>query len=399
LFPITCGDIGETAMEVETNLQQNFRLAHRWDSVLLLDEADVFLAKRNKTDLRRNAVTSVFLRSLDYYAGILFLTTNRVGGIDPAFKSRIHLSVYYPRLDLDTTIKLYSAFLRRAKEEQAKAEGPPTFKIREKEILKFAERHYRQTKKEGNSTWNGRYVWDHWGADTVVYTYPAHLDHLARYGKASINMQNHRQIRNAFQTAIALIEYEAAQLPAGAPKPLLSKAHFKAVAEGSKQFDIYLRRTLQGADDEIAKKDQWRDDYFDMEEADEVPVSLLRKATLGGGGGGKNKHGGGARSAGSRTSGLGGSRREAVSYSDSLISESESESEEDSDEDDDEEEEEEEVKKGSAAGKDLPAAKEKGGKGKKTDAKASAAVDAEEIDDDYAEFLKLKALMRAKNKS
>lgn len=158
LFPITCGDIGETAMEVEAKLQHNFRLAHRWDSVLLLDEADVFLAKRNKTDLRRNAVTSVFLRSLDYYAGILFLTTNRVGGIDPAFKSRIHLSVYYPRLDLDTTISLYKAFLVRAKKEQAKSEMPETFKFRDKEILRFAKKHYRQMKKEGYSTWNGRYV-------------------------------------------------------------------------------------------------------------------------------------------------------------------------------------------------------------------------------------------------
>ena len=46
-------------MEVEKNLQHNFKLAHKWGCVLLLDEADVFLAKRNKTDLRRNAVTSV----------------------------------------------------------------------------------------------------------------------------------------------------------------------------------------------------------------------------------------------------------------------------------------------------------------------------------------------------
>lgn len=83
-------------MEVEKNLQQNLLLAHRWNSVLLLDEADIFLAKRSDTKLRNNAVTSVFLRSLEYYAGVLFLTTNRVGSIDQAFKSRIHLSVYYP---------------------------------------------------------------------------------------------------------------------------------------------------------------------------------------------------------------------------------------------------------------------------------------------------------------
>ncbi|CAG9987560.1 unnamed protein product [Clonostachys byssicola] len=229
LFPITCGDIGEAAMEVERNLQHNFRLAHRWGCVLLLDESDIFLAKRNKTDLRRNAVTSVFLRSLDYYAGILFLTTNRVGGIDPAFKSRIHLSVFYPRLDLDRTQKLFDVFLRKTKEEQRKS-GVSTFDIKSKEISRFAKRNYRSLKKSGFNTWNGR------------------------------------QIRNAFQTAIALVEYDVSQMQPGDPKPSLGKKQFEVVAEGSRQFDDYLMRTLQGRDADIAIRDQWRDDTFELQE-------------------------------------------------------------------------------------------------------------------------------------
>lgn len=155
LFPITCGDIGESAMEVEKNLHHNFRLAYKWGCVLLLDEADVFLAKRNKTDLRRNAVTSVFLRSLEYYAGILFLTTNRVGSIDPAFKSRIQLSLYYPPIDLETTVKLYQVFLKRARDEQ-EIVGVRQFKIKEKGILKFASSHYKRLQKDRLNTWNGR---------------------------------------------------------------------------------------------------------------------------------------------------------------------------------------------------------------------------------------------------
>ncbi|KAI3391129.1 hypothetical protein diail_7926 [Diaporthe ilicicola] len=225
LFPITCGDIGESAMEVEKNLHHNFRLAHKWGCVLLLDEADIFLAKRNKTDLRRNAVTSVFLRSLEYYAGILFLTTNRVGGIDPAFKSRIQLSLYYPRIDLDTTVRLYEVFLKRARDEQNRI-GVTQFKIKQKEILKFVSRHYRRLQKEGYSTWNGR------------------------------------QIRNACQTAIALVEHEAAHLKDGQPIPVLGKHHFETVAAGSKEFDRYLNRTLQGRDEDIAIRDQWRNDSY-----------------------------------------------------------------------------------------------------------------------------------------
>lgn len=58
LFPITCGDLGFTAESVETSLNGIFRLAHLWDCVLLLDEADVFIAQRRSGDLQRNALVS-----------------------------------------------------------------------------------------------------------------------------------------------------------------------------------------------------------------------------------------------------------------------------------------------------------------------------------------------------
>lgn len=41
---------------------KNFKLAHRWGCVLLLDEADVFLAKRDKQDVKRNGLVSCKLR-------------------------------------------------------------------------------------------------------------------------------------------------------------------------------------------------------------------------------------------------------------------------------------------------------------------------------------------------
>lgn len=58
LFPITCGDLGFTADSVESSLNEIFRLAHLWDCVLLLDEADVFIEQRTKKDLQRNALVS-----------------------------------------------------------------------------------------------------------------------------------------------------------------------------------------------------------------------------------------------------------------------------------------------------------------------------------------------------
>lgn len=57
------GDLGLSAEEVENKLSQIFYLAARWDCVLLLDEADVFLAERTKSDLKRNSLVSGELKS------------------------------------------------------------------------------------------------------------------------------------------------------------------------------------------------------------------------------------------------------------------------------------------------------------------------------------------------
>lgn len=58
LFPITCGDLGTSTESVEKTLKEVFRYAHLWDCILLLDEADVFLTQRDRTDIERNALVS-----------------------------------------------------------------------------------------------------------------------------------------------------------------------------------------------------------------------------------------------------------------------------------------------------------------------------------------------------
>lgn len=58
LYPITCGDIGQTPEKVEENMQRYFKLAHKWRCILLLDEADVSLEKRERGDVARNALVS-----------------------------------------------------------------------------------------------------------------------------------------------------------------------------------------------------------------------------------------------------------------------------------------------------------------------------------------------------
>lgn len=84
--------------DFEQRLSQILRLATVWKAVVLLDEADVFLeARRNNSpaDGERNALVAIFLRHLEYFSGIVFLTTNRVHVFDNAMKSRIHLALGY----------------------------------------------------------------------------------------------------------------------------------------------------------------------------------------------------------------------------------------------------------------------------------------------------------------
>lgn len=48
---------------------------------------------------------------LEYYEGILFLTTNRVDSIDAAFQSRIHISMEYNELSAASRRHVWSNFM------------------------------------------------------------------------------------------------------------------------------------------------------------------------------------------------------------------------------------------------------------------------------------------------
>ncbi|KAF3001033.1 hypothetical protein E8E14_006034 [Neopestalotiopsis sp. 37M] len=95
LYYATTGQLGIDLATTEENLTAIFDLAQSWNAVLLIDEADVFLAARNSENIERNAFVSIFLRSLEYYQGIMILTTNRLEDFDIAFRSRIHVDFEY----------------------------------------------------------------------------------------------------------------------------------------------------------------------------------------------------------------------------------------------------------------------------------------------------------------
>ena len=87
LYRVHSGQLGLNVAAMETALKDVLTRAQRWGAVMLIDEADVYIKKRDD-NITMNAVVGVFLRVLEYFNGLLFLTTNRVDDIDEAIVSR-----------------------------------------------------------------------------------------------------------------------------------------------------------------------------------------------------------------------------------------------------------------------------------------------------------------------
>lgn len=117
LYMMSAGDLGFDPRKVETKLQDILEMCSRWNAILLLDEADVFLEQRSLHELERNKLVSIFLRVLEYYEGTMFLTTNRVQTFDPAFQSRIHISLDYQELSVESRKTVWSNFLDSSSQE------------------------------------------------------------------------------------------------------------------------------------------------------------------------------------------------------------------------------------------------------------------------------------------
>ncbi|KAG7288244.1 hypothetical protein NEMBOFW57_007775 [Staphylotrichum longicolle] len=115
LYMASAGELGTDSRYLESELQKILDICHAWGAILLLDEADVFLEKRNMHDIHRNALVSIFLRQLEYFQGILFLTTNRVETFDDAFQSRIHIALRYDSLDHRAKKAIFKIFIERVR--------------------------------------------------------------------------------------------------------------------------------------------------------------------------------------------------------------------------------------------------------------------------------------------
>jgi SpoVK/Ycf46/Vps4 family AAA+-type ATPase len=118
LISLTSADIGTDLDKLEQNLEHWFRLGKRWGAVLLIDEADIYLEQRAVNDLARNMLVAAFLRTLEYFEGILFLTTNRVGTFDEALLSRVDVKIYYKDFTDEQRAGLWNTFFTKLQDER-----------------------------------------------------------------------------------------------------------------------------------------------------------------------------------------------------------------------------------------------------------------------------------------
>lgn len=114
---------------------------------MLIDEADIYMEERQVQDIKRNHLVAGFIRALEYYKGILFLTTNRVGIFDEAFISRIHVQIHYAELQDEERGKIWDAFFQKLEEDRE-----TTMRIPQ------STKDYTQSQELQDLKWNGREI-------------------------------------------------------------------------------------------------------------------------------------------------------------------------------------------------------------------------------------------------
>ncbi|KAI3539715.1 ATPase [Colletotrichum filicis] len=136
LFYLQAEDLGINPSTLGEKIKRVFEMATEWNAVILLDEADVFMAERNPNDIARNELVSIFLRELEYFRGIIFLTTNLYNTIDTAFRSRVSLHLLFKALSPDARELIWRKFLGRLPQQELGDEGKGPRKLLTDEDIK-----------------------------------------------------------------------------------------------------------------------------------------------------------------------------------------------------------------------------------------------------------------------
>lgn len=152
LYKFTSGQLGIIPTELHKNLSKHLSLAQRWNAIALIDEVDIYLEKRADNDITRNAMVGIFLNLLEYYQGVLFLTTNRVQCFDRAFQSRISLSLHYKDFTPDLRCQVWKKQLSYAKLDHLFDDQLGTFDLNGRQIGTYIRIAMSLAASEGEGT-------------------------------------------------------------------------------------------------------------------------------------------------------------------------------------------------------------------------------------------------------
>ncbi|RUS35329.1 P-loop containing nucleoside triphosphate hydrolase protein [Jimgerdemannia flammicorona] len=135
LWSVSMTELGTTSDVLEEALGKLLQVAQNWGAIVLLDEADVYLERRDNSDLNRNAMVAAFLKLVEYFSGILFLTTNRVAHFDDGMCSRVNVFLKFAPLDPTDREKIWLNFIKQHNDNRKDGESS----ILEKSASEFAQ--------------------------------------------------------------------------------------------------------------------------------------------------------------------------------------------------------------------------------------------------------------------
>ncbi|KAA1252989.1 ATP-binding protein [Vibrio cholerae] len=118
LYSVHAGQLGIKPEEIESRLDKILDNAEKWKAILLLDEADVYIRRRDN-DMSHSAIVAAFLRKIERYNGILFMTTNRENDVDEAIASRCSAILKYELPSDNELFKIWTVLSKHYKIEMS----------------------------------------------------------------------------------------------------------------------------------------------------------------------------------------------------------------------------------------------------------------------------------------
>ncbi|KAI8211860.1 hypothetical protein K4K53_008743 [Colletotrichum sp. SAR 10_77] len=98
LYRVSTRELSFDPSSLKKQMSDHFILGRRWGAILLIDEADMFMAKGQSLTTAQNATVTAFVRMLHTYDGLLFLISTSED-IDDVFYDQIHATIKYVNPD------------------------------------------------------------------------------------------------------------------------------------------------------------------------------------------------------------------------------------------------------------------------------------------------------------